>query len=125
MHLKGFSEAKNQLRPQVVLAFYSVVIMRTNSVTMRHSTIASIATKSDQIDNPIYNSKLAIDWLSKIYRSLEEGDNTKNIITGLFLKVKGFNNYKMVVRDLDPRYISTQTLGIHFEGFKNQCPNLF
>lgn len=57
---------------------------------------------------------MAIENLSKIYRSLEEGDRIRFAIVGLLLKVKGFNNYKMIAKDLHPDFVSEQTLDVHF-----------
>lgn len=48
VHTKGMSEGRNLLRPQLVVAFYSIIIMRANMVCIRQSTIASVATKADQ-----------------------------------------------------------------------------
>lgn len=106
IHLKGHSEGKNLLRPQLVVAFYSVIIMRSNMVNVRQEVISSVATKADQFVDSIYNAKVAIDNLSKIYRNLEENDKIRLVITGLLLKVRGFNNYKMIVKDLHPDYVS-------------------
>ena len=50
----------------------------------------------------IYNVKLAIETLSKIYKGLDEEDPARKIVCGLLLKVKGFNNFKMVAKDLSP-----------------------
>lgn len=88
--------------------------MRANMVCIRQSTISSIATKADQFEDIVYNSKIAIENLSKIYRSLEEGDKIRFAIVGLLLKVKGFNNYKMIAKDLHPDFVSEQTLDAHF-----------
>jgi hypothetical protein len=124
VHLRGASEGKQLLRPQVVVAFYSIIIMRSNMVSIRQSTISSIATKADQFEEAIYNPKTAIEHLSKIYRTLEEGDKIRYAIVGLLLKIRGFNNYKMIAKDLHPDFISEQTLDVHFEALKSQCPNL-
>lgn len=67
---------------------------------------------------------MAIENLSKIYRNLEEHDKIRYVIAGLLLKIKGFTFYKMIVKDLHPDFISQQTMDVHFEAIKNQCPNL-
>jgi hypothetical protein len=62
----------------------------------------------------MFNSKLAVENLTKIYKKLEEGDQSREIIAGLLLQIKGFNNYKMIVKDLNPRFVSEQTMQTHF-----------
>ena len=80
--------------------------MRSNMVNVRQEAISSVATKIDQNSDLIYNSKVAVDTLSKIYRNLEENDKMRLVIVGLLLKIRGFNNYKMIVKDLHPDFIS-------------------
>lgn len=80
--------------------------MRSNIVNVRQDVIVSVATKIDQNADLVYNSKVAIDTLSKIYRSLEENDKIRLVVTGLLLKIRGFNNYKMIVKDLHPDFVS-------------------
>ena len=80
--------------------------MRSAMINIRHDVSSSIATKTHHIEDNMYNSKVAIEQLSKIFKSLEAEDPVRFVITGLLLKVKGFNNYKMIVRDLHPSYIS-------------------
>ena len=46
------------------------------------------------------------------------------VIAGLLLKIKGFTFYKMIAKDLHPDYVSEQTMDIHFEAIKTQCPNI-
>jgi hypothetical protein len=75
-------------------------------VNVRQEVISSVATKIDQNSDLIYNSKVAVDTLSKIYRSLEENDKMRLVIVGLLLKIRGFNNYKMIVKDVHPDFIS-------------------
>jgi hypothetical protein len=75
-------------------------------VNVRQEVIASIATKVDQNGDLVYNSKVAVDNLSKIYRTLEENDKMRAVIVGLLLKIRGFNNYKMIVKDLHPDFVS-------------------
>jgi hypothetical protein len=80
--------------------------MRSNIVNVRQEIVSSVATKIDQSADLIFNTKVAIDTLSKIYRNLEEGDKIKFVIVGLLLKIRGFNNYKMIAKDLHPDFIS-------------------
>jgi hypothetical protein len=114
LHLKGHTEGKNLLRPQLVVAFYSVIIMRSNIVNVRQDAIVGVATKIDQNADLVYNSKVAIDTLSKIYRSLDESDKIRLVVAGLLLKLRGFNNYKMIVKDLHPDFVSERTMDLHF-----------
>jgi hypothetical protein len=80
--------------------------MRSSVINIKHEHTSAIATKVDPQADSIYNSKLAIETLSKIYRGLDEADQTRAIICGLLLKIRGFNNYKMIAKDLTPLYIS-------------------
>ena len=40
------------------------------------------------------------------------------------LKIPSFNNYKLIVKDINPQYISSLTMNEHFESMRQQCPNL-
>jgi hypothetical protein len=102
------------LQPQVILGLYSVIIMRSSVVSIRRDVTPTIATKTNQNSDSLYNIKLAIETLTRMYRGLEETDPTREIICGLLLKIKGFNNYKLIVRDLSPLYVSDDTMNLHF-----------
>lgn len=80
--------------------------MRSSVINIKYEHTSAIATKIDPQADSIYNSKLAIETLSKIYRGLEEHDQTRAIICGLLLKIRGFNNYKLIVKDVSPLYVS-------------------
>lgn len=80
--------------------------MRSSEVTIKQEYSSNIATKVDSQSDSVYNVKLATETLTKIYRTLNEGDPTREIICGLLLKIKGFNNYKLIAKDLTPLYIS-------------------
>jgi hypothetical protein len=80
--------------------------MRSNIVNVRQEIVSSVATKIDQSADLIFNTKVAIDTLSKIYRNLEEDDKIRFVSVGLLLKIRGFNNYKMIAKDLHPDFIS-------------------
>lgn len=51
--------------------------MRSSVISMRHEQISTIATKADQFNETIFNSKLAVENLMKIYKKLEEGDQAR------------------------------------------------
>lgn len=88
--------------------------MRSNIVNVRQDAIVTVPTKIDHNADLIYNSKLAIDTLSKIYRSLDESDKIRLVVAGLLLKLRGFNNYKMIVKDIHPDFVSERTMDLHF-----------
>lgn len=88
--------------------------MRSNIINVRQDAIVGVATKIDQNADLVYNSKVAIDTLSKIYKSLEESDKMRLVVAGLLLKLRGFNNYKMIVKDLHPDFVSERTMQLHF-----------
>ena len=98
--------------------------MRSSVINIKSDVVSNLATRMDQNSDSIYNSKLAIETLTKMYRVLEESDTTREIIVGLLLKIKGFNNYKLIVKDLNPSFISENTMDRHFQSLKTQCPNL-
>jgi hypothetical protein len=69
--------------------------------------------------------KLAIEILSKVFRSLDEADSIRSIVAGLLLRVKSFTNYKMIMKDVQPFFVSINLMDKHHEAMRNQCPNLF
>lgn len=103
---KNSNDGKGSLRHHLIISFYSIIIMRSAMINIRHDVSSSIATRTHHIEDNMYNCKVAIEQLSKIFKSLEAEDPVRFVITGLLLKVKGFNNYKMIARDLHPNYIS-------------------
>lgn len=120
---KQKNDSKSILRPQIVVGFYSLIIMRSSMVNIRNESTSNIASKVDPQADCIYNIKLAIETLSKIYRGLNEEDPTRSIVCALLLKIKGFNNFKMIAKDLNPDYISEETMEMVFDSIKSQCPN--
>lgn len=103
---KQVSERNFSIRPQIIIGLYSVIIMRSNVVSIKQECTSSIATKADSQNDSVFNLKLAVETLLKIYKTLVESDPTKEIICGLLLKIRGFNNYKLIAKDLNPLYIS-------------------
>jgi hypothetical protein len=103
---RSSNDGKSLLKHHLIISFYSIIIMRSAMINIRHDVTSSIATKTHHIEDNMYNSKVAIEHLSKIFKSLEAEDPVRLVITGLLLKVEGFNNYKMIVKDLHPGYIS-------------------
>ena len=49
----------NALRPDVVLACYSIIIYRSNAIKVRHDNI-SVTKKGDPLNESLFNIKLAI-----------------------------------------------------------------
>lgn len=80
--------------------------MRSSIINIRQEEMSTIATKNIKTNDNLINSKLAIETLMRLYRSYEESDCMRKVIVGLLLKVKGFNNYKAIVKDIHPDYLS-------------------
>ncbi len=45
-------------------------------------------------------------------------------MSGLLLKVPNFTNYKVIVKDLDPNFVTDKQMEKCITGIRNQCPNL-
>lgn len=50
----------NALRPEIIIAFYSIIIMRSSTIRIRHENVSAIATKADQFNDSAFNTKLAV-----------------------------------------------------------------
>jgi len=88
--------------------------MRSSVISIKSEPASNIATKTSQNPHAIYNVKMAVDTLTRIYKGLSEQDSSREILCGLLLKIPTFNNYKLVVKDVSPRYISETTMSQHF-----------
>lgn len=101
-----------KLHPKVEAALYSIIVMRgyTN-----------------------YNTKIAIETLSKNYRSLQSEEHSQSahpnksrqVIANLLIRIPTFSNYKLILKDLKPRLLPASILIEHRDRIYKQCPNIY
>lgn len=68
------SEAGKSVRPQVILACYSVAIMRSSTIKVRHENSSTVANRAEKKEESLFDSKLAIATLMKMMSELQESD---------------------------------------------------
>jgi hypothetical protein len=65
------SEAGKSVRPQVILACYSVAIMRSSTIKVKYENSSTVANRGEKKEECLFDSKLAIKALTKMLSELQ------------------------------------------------------
>lgn len=115
--MEGKVSGIEKVSPKVGAAIYSIIVMK---------------------NYPNYNTKLAVEALTKYYRQLSQAreaagtpsarcpeDKARRVVASLLLRIPSFSNYKLTIRDISPELAPASLILQHRASMCSQCPNLY